>query len=75
MKLITNETRKYHKEIGSCYRHRISRHIALALARIAPLYLIAGFVLYTCRYFFRALRFHIPKIIKRLQHFYNQNTT
>ena len=29
------------------------------LAGIGPVYLIAGFVLYICSYFFRALRFHI----------------
>ena len=29
------------------------------LAGIDPLYLIVGFVLYACTYFFRALRFHI----------------
>ena len=33
--------------------------IITTLAGIDPLYLIAGFVLYACSYFFRALRFHI----------------
>ena len=33
--------------------------VITALASIDPLYLIAGFVLYLCSYFFRALRFHI----------------
>jgi len=33
--------------------------IITTLAGIDPLYLIAGFVLYVCSYFFRALRFHI----------------
>lgn len=33
--------------------------IITTLAGINPLYLIAGFVLYVCSYFFRALRFHI----------------
>ena len=33
--------------------------IITTLAGINPLYLIAGFVLYVCCYFFRALRFHI----------------
>jgi len=37
---------------------RIADVIA-TLAGIDPLYLIAGFVLYVCSYFFRALRFHI----------------
>ncbi len=33
--------------------------IITTLAGIDPLYLIAGFVLYVCSYFFRALRFYI----------------
>ena len=33
--------------------------IIVTLASIDPLYLVAGFILYTCSYFFRALRFHI----------------
>ena len=33
--------------------------VITTLAGIDPLYLIAGFVLYICSYFFRALRFHI----------------
>lgn len=33
--------------------------IIATLAGIDPLYLIAGFVLYVCSYFFIALRFHI----------------
>jgi len=33
--------------------------IITTLAGIDPLYLIAGFVLYVCSYFFRTLRFHI----------------
>ena len=33
--------------------------IITTLADIDPLYLVAGFVLYVCSYFFRALRFHI----------------
>ena len=33
--------------------------VITTLAGIDPLYLIAGFVLYACSYFFRALRFHI----------------
>jgi uncharacterized protein (TIRG00374 family) len=33
--------------------------VITTLAGIDPLYLIAGFVLYVCSYFFRALRFHI----------------
>ena len=33
--------------------------VITTLASIDPLYLIAGFVLYVCSYFFRALRFHI----------------
>ena len=33
--------------------------IITTLAGIDPLYLVVGFVLYVCSYFFRALRFHI----------------
>lgn len=33
--------------------------VITTLAGINPLYLIAGFILYTCSYFFRALRFYI----------------
>ena len=33
--------------------------VITTLAGIDPLYLIVGFVLYVCSYFFRALRFHI----------------
>jgi uncharacterized membrane protein YbhN (UPF0104 family) len=33
--------------------------VITTLARINPLYLVAGFVLYVYSYFFRALRFHI----------------
>lgn len=33
--------------------------IITTLAGIDPLYLVAGFVLYVCSYYFRALRFHI----------------
>ena len=33
--------------------------IITTLAGIDSLYLVAGFVLYACSYFFRALRFHI----------------
>ena len=33
--------------------------IIVTLAGIDPLYLIAGFILYVCSYFFRALRFYI----------------
>ena len=33
--------------------------IIVTLASIDPLYLVAGFILYTCSYYFRALRFHI----------------
>ncbi len=33
--------------------------VITTLAGIDPLYLIAGFILYICSYFFRALRFHI----------------
>jgi uncharacterized protein (TIRG00374 family) len=33
--------------------------VITTLASINPLYLIAGFILYTCSYFFRGLRFHI----------------
>ena len=33
--------------------------VITTLAGIDPLYLIAAFVLYTCSYFFRALRFYI----------------
>jgi uncharacterized protein (TIRG00374 family) len=33
--------------------------VVTTLASINPLYLIVGFVLYVCSYFFRALRFHI----------------
>jgi len=34
-------------------------NVITTLAGIDPLYLIAGFVLYVCSYFFRTLRFHI----------------
>ena len=33
--------------------------VITTIAGIDPLYLIAGFVLYTCSYFFRALRFYV----------------
>jgi len=33
--------------------------VITTLAGIDPLYLVAGFILYACSYFFRALRFHI----------------
>jgi uncharacterized protein (TIRG00374 family) len=33
--------------------------VAETLASIEPIYLIIGFILYLCSYFFRALRFHI----------------
>jgi hypothetical protein len=33
--------------------------VVTTLASIDPLYLVLGFLLYTCSYFFRALRFHI----------------
>jgi uncharacterized protein (TIRG00374 family) len=46
--------------------------IIVTLASIDPLYLIAGFLLYTGSYFFRAMRFHILLIRKvRLRDLFN----
>jgi glycosyltransferase 2 family protein len=39
---------------------QVSIHdIITTLTHISPIYLVAGFMLYTCSYFFRAWRFHI----------------
>ncbi|MFA6363349.1 lysylphosphatidylglycerol synthase transmembrane domain-containing protein [Methanoregula sp.] len=35
------------------------KDVITTLTQINPLYLLAGFVLYTCTYFFRAWRFHV----------------